>query len=93
MELGFFISIRRRTKKGSAVATWFAVPVESPRGWDSTETDTIESAIIQQRNVYFDRCTRNEPLPALVRSMDMPMASGKITRFVSIKNDDIYSTN
>ena len=85
---GFFVSLSRKPSRGvaknKANVQWTAVLVEKMGFWPATTGATPEEAIELQRAQYQDKLSNSQPVPNLLKPSDRPMASGKMTRFVTV---------
>ncbi len=87
MSKGFFIVIKK-SARNRADERWIASYIEPLAGWDASQGKDLEEITQLQKNQYHTKKTANEPIPELVHNCEGPMASGKITRFVEVENNN-----
>jgi hypothetical protein len=85
---GFFVFLSpnpsHRAAKNKIDVQWTANLVEEIKFWTTTTGATPDEAMELQRAQYRNKLSTNQPVPVLMDSTDGPMASGKITRFVTV---------
>jgi hypothetical protein len=85
---GFFVEITQRggfSHRRSKPITWIAELVDKVNGWPPTKGESPEQAAESQKLQYLTHRTENAALPVLVKENDGPKASGKIVRFIDIR--------